>query len=231
MKHACFLLIVLSIASVAGQVPKYNVNPNPVYTYFVSDNSDHVGEGILKNNSKTTIYLLWTKENVVMPQDWFSAVCDCNNCYSHTLEKCPDNLPGQMKPNDTCKLQVHVSENGKAGEAHVIVWLYEKSDTTVKYRADYFFNKILSTKENKAVECLVYPNPASDLITVETNQQLKRVEWYTLLGKNVMAKNAVTEKTYDVSALADGLYFLKLIGSDERIIQTMRIQKNSNKNQ
>lgn len=130
-----------------------------------------------------------------------------------------------MKPNDSCTLDVHISEDATGGVAHVIVWLYEKEDSLNKYRADYYFNKILSNTESEIIKLMIYPNPAANFFTIESNQDIFKIELISVLGKKVTSYNARPHGSYDISKLEDGLYFVKLISPNNKLIRTIRLQK------
>jgi hypothetical protein len=65
-----------------------------------------------------------------------------------------------------------------------------------------------------AAEVSFFPNPASDVMTLNFNGvRPNRIEVYSVTGKLVHSGSWVN--TFDVSTLADGMYFLRTIGSDK----------------
>jgi hypothetical protein len=57
----------------------------------------------------------------------------------------------------------------------------------------------------------IYPNPSSDVITIESNQEIKNVYLYDSNGKLVYSNtNSSSVYTIDVSKLVIGVYELKL---------------------
>jgi len=68
----------------------------------------------------------------------------------------------------------------------------------------------------------VYPNPASDQVTVTTASMINYLELYDIHGKLVLKQ---TDQTIDISTIPTGVYFLKLVSEQGRIA-TKKIIKN-----
>lgn len=65
----------------------------------------------------------------------------------------------------------------------------------------------LSNDDKGKMAFNVYPNPTSNFLNIETEDQINEVVVYDLQGKLILRTN---EKTLDVSNLNSGLYFLKV---------------------
>lgn len=57
----------------------------------------------------------------------------------------------------------------------------------------------------------IYPNPVKNILKIETESVISKIEVYTLLGKEILKKES---KNIDVSALKQGLYFIKVTSSE-----------------
>lgn len=96
---------------------------------------------------------------------------------------------------------------------------FESSDTgsfginTPQYLCMDLFNGrmvgLQSLSKNEGVK--LYPNPATNQVTVATAGDINLVEIYTLSGQLVQTE---TERTFDVSGLPSGVYIAKVIGKD-----------------
>lgn len=181
----------------------------------------------IRNHTKRPIYILWAKQNLIVPLFWDSFVCDNNQCYSPMVVKCPEDAPNEVLVDSTVIMDVHFQTDGTQGGAHVVLWVYDKDDTTKKLKIDYLFNKTVSNNEVKNIAIKMYPNPASNAFTVEYNTGLTRVEMYSILGEKVVSFNAGHFKCYDISNLVDGIYLVKLIGPNDQLLRTVRLQKRS----
>jgi len=70
----------------------------------------------------------------------------------------------------------------------------------------------------------VFPNPTSDLLTVESNVNVRHYEVYNIMGEMLMSK-PVDEKYFNVnvSELPAGTYLIKM--TSEGLVQTQRFVK------
>ena len=84
------------------------------------------------------------------------------------------------------------------------------------------FESTLGVENHNAFEFTVYPNPAKDVLKINTQQQLQKVEIADLLGRTVLTQQNVS-KSVDVSLLSKGVYIIKL--TSEKGISTKKIIK------
>jgi hypothetical protein len=77
------------------------------------------------------------------------------------------------------------------------------------------FSRTLSTEENELTDLLIYPNPTSDFIQIEGVNTLKKVEIYSIEGKEIAITTAANYQI-DVSTLQNGIYFLKITDDQNR---------------
>ena len=82
---------------------------------------------------------------------------------------------------------------------------------------------ILGTGESKTFIATLYPNPTSDILNIQTDQKISKVEIYDLSGKMLTATENNVKKI-QVSNLAKGLYIIKL--QTENGIITSKFIKN-----
>ncbi|MDQ3141771.1 MAG: T9SS type A sorting domain-containing protein [Bacteroidota bacterium] len=224
----CFILFVLSLSSNA-QNSRFVANPNPSSIEFTVDpmNPDHAAYTSISNKARTSINLLWTREILLIPSEWETYVCDKNLCYGPPASRCPENQPNVLSVGDSMSISNHINDYGVQGEAHIVLWFFEKEDTINKLKVDFLYNRTTSNRDVKNIVIKVYPNPAQNSFTVEYNTGLNQIELYNLLGKKVANYKTAPNKSYDISALEDGLYLLKLIGHNNAHIKTIRLQKRS----
>lgn len=74
-----------------------------------------------------------------------------------------------------------------------------------------FYATTLSNTNFENVEFSLYPNPTTNILHIETTQEdIKTVEIFNLQGKRVLQTNTREVKSIEVSALNNGVYFVKL---------------------
>jgi hypothetical protein len=94
-------------------------------------------------------------------------------------------------------------------------------DNIILYRE---YNNSWNVNENAAVECTVYPNPTSEMLTVESGMNMSRYEVYNMAGAMIMSKSVDgTTFNVDVRELPVGAYLIKM--TSEGLVQTKRFVK------
>ena len=82
---------------------------------------------------------------------------------------------------------------------------------------------ILATGEAKTVFTTLYPNPTSDILNIETDQKISKIEVYDVSGKLAISTNG-KDKKVTVSNLNNGMYFIKLY-TENGVINSKFIKK------
>ena len=84
---------------------------------------------------------------------------------------------------------------------------------------------LLSVEQNALTTFSVYPNPTSNILNIESTQEIDNVTVFNLLGQNVasFSKNEITNSSIDMSELSKGLYLVKITSGDKT--QTLRVTK------
>ena len=73
-------------------------------------------------------------------------------------------------------------------------------------------NTVLGLSSFAAPEVKMYPNPASDRLTIESTIEMQTIEVSNLLGQEIMRVSpAATVATIDISSLQSGVYFVKTV--------------------
>jgi hypothetical protein len=105
-----------------------------------------------------------------------------------------------LKGNHTFKISVPTAVfNGGQGYFPLSVYFQGKNSTATNVGIKEFNNNLNNTS--------LYPNPANDFITVRTDNVVKQITVYNLLGQPILQ---CTNKTVDIAALSTGLYYIKI---------------------
>lgn len=79
-----------------------------------------------------------------------------------------------------------------------------------------FWANTLSNENFEKAEFLIYPNPVSDQLHIESaRSQIQQVEIFNLNGKRVLNVGYQANQPIDVSSLAKGMYLVKVQTEDE----------------
>lgn len=82
---------------------------------------------------------------------------------------------------------------------------------TVYYDNAYFWGAPLSTNEFSAIAFKLYPNPATNVLNIESASTIEKVSVYNLLGQEVFSRTPKTELvTLDVASLQSGVYLVRV---------------------
>lgn len=225
MKHIYLIFSLLCFSQLGAQTNKFTLTPDPNMISFPLEGIEHVAYGKVSNKTGGTLELLWSREDLELPQGWSASICDNNICYGPSVHACPPEFPNTIEGHRDGIMDVHVIDSGEVEEAHIVMTVFEKEDTTSWAKADYLFNKIVSNKEVRNIYTRVYPNPAYNSFSVDFNAGLTKIELYNLLGGKVISYEAIQNRSYDISNLPAGLYFVKLFGPNKQLLRTIRLQK------
>jgi len=71
----------------------------------------------------------------------------------------------------------------------------------------------------------IYPNPATNQLTISSIATLSHVELYDVSGKFAMRFETIGNESLDISELASGLYFIKVFTQDGKVLTNRIIKK------
>ncbi|MCO6489020.1 MAG: T9SS type A sorting domain-containing protein [Phaeodactylibacter sp.] len=83
--------------------------------------------------------------------------------------------------------------------------------------------KSMNNKEK--VDLQIFPNPATDYISVTKNEVVREVTIFNLVGRQMKHFDAVDGEKYYVGDLPRGMYLVQLLDDDSQIITTQRVNK------
>jgi len=84
-------------------------------------------------------------------------------------------------------------------------------------------NPIFSVNELESTDYLVYPNPASDVVTLLVSDAVETICIYNLLGEELLSFKNRTENKLEVTNLETGYYLVKFkSSSDERTVKLLK---------
>ena len=108
--------------------------------------------------------------------------------------------------NGNIQLDVTGLENG---DHTVSIYL---AGSTVSAPQTFDFLNNLAVDENESTNLVVYPNPATDRLTIESEEVIRQCEIYDLTGQLVETlENASERMEISVEALPAGIYLVKLV--------------------
>jgi hypothetical protein len=126
-------------------------------------------------------------------------------------------IPGQSNVDPLLKSDFTLNSGSPAIDAGNTVWVAGISldlagnarvyNSTVD-KGCYEYNPALSTSDfNSFSDFIIFPNPATEIITVKSNEDIEIITILSLEGRNV---KSTTSATIDVSDLSNGIYLMQV---------------------
>lgn len=83
-----------------------------------------------------------------------------------------------------------------------------------------------SSLSQQPTKISVYPNPATNYISVNKDENVKQISIFNLVGRKLKSFSDVNkDQHYDVTDLPNGMYLVQVIDNSNKIITTQRISK------
>ncbi len=104
-----------------------------------------------------------------------------------------------------------IAGGGSAARNNIAEFVISTNLGTVYYDNAYFHKgTTLGTADFEVSKVKLYPNPASNVLNIESALTIEKVSVYNLLGQEVISKNTNTQiVTVDVTGLQVGVYIVK----------------------
>lgn len=187
----------------------------------------------ISNTSDQTQQLRWDREVVFQPLGWESQICDLENSYPPEVNSNYDPLKGLVAP--------VVLAPGESFDLYLTIFPYQipgQCQVEVTFRDLDKPDKIIGTVDfqlqlqdpatraalSRSRRPRLYPNPVHDQFFINNAPEMSRVEVYNSLGVRVKVfRDPRLGDSFNVADLPQGVYLLSLIGTDEKVIRTMRM--------
>ena len=182
-----------------------SLNVNTTLNYLFCDGNNNISSLDLSNN--TALFYLSCNNNQLASLN----VKNGNNSIITTLN-------AENNPSLTC-IQVDNETDANAGTGVYSSWL---KDVTANYSEDCGYS--LSIDDELLAQGLnLYPNPVSDILTIDSEIPLTKVEVYSMLGKMVKEIDSGFN-SISTDNLSNGVYFVR-IHSENGLITKKLIKK------
>ena len=82
-----------------------------------------------------------------------------------------------------------------------------------------------SIAENASIPFQFYPNPAQNELTIQSDELIEKIEIYNLIGQGMLSIDCMLmETTIDLSNLASGSYFIRLVNANGTVSKSELIE-------
>ncbi len=222
MKQNILLLFsFFLIGSLSAQTLEFNVGP-VIVTDLAAGDFEGIAYSTLNNTGDTDRNLTWTRNVIEKTTEWWTAVCDNQQCHGPAVA---DN-DIVLTAGEEGTMDVHAYPNSTDGSAVVELIVTDQDDPNVSISNLYYFNtEPSSTTSVSQQQVKVYPNPSNGLFSVKAGKQLATVQVFSLTGQIVKSFTYNDGQWYDITDLPKGTYLVRLVDRDAQQLVTKLMHK------
>lgn len=189
-------------------------------------NSDELAvKTYLVNNTAQALDVSYTINGGNLIQtDWDLGFCNDATCDNPKVK-----VSGTftMAAGDSTEIKVTLLPNGHTGFLDGLINFNATNNTNVDRLKAYYSLKVeadtttaTSIVDINSKNVSVYPNPTSDYITIETNNETENtaVGIYSILGKQIYYTTEYNQEAVDVREFKSGVYLIKLYNEQKDTI-------------
>lgn len=180
----------------------------------------------ITNTSNQAGQIYWSIRMTNNPNNWLTWICDKNLCYTPDITSCPGSKPNVLAAGETIDFQVHMNPQNTEGTANYEIKILDDAGSTLlTIPGEILISQASSSKDVANGGLSVFPNPTSDYFRVSETPGLKMIEVYNIVGSKVRTFDAWPDKQYHVADLNEGIYLVRLISANGKVIKTVRLSK------
>lgn len=120
--------------------------------------------------------------------------------------------------------EIVTPQNYQIGDNIVVIW--PKVTTPVNQSTQYEYKNvyvngqsIISSTFEVKDKISFYPQPANEMVALATNKNLKSIQFYDLLGRELLFNETLNQNQINVSSISSGMYVATLIFEDGTSVQ------------
>lgn len=195
--------------------------------------AEEIIENSITNESMEDIDIRWTFIEGTCPEEWDWIKQDENITYAHPVTSNVDpsvglNTPVTLEAGETGSyLLLFVYPRQVAGCCQVAYELSDANDPTATPIAtavyDVYINApdcplVSNTFEEENNKVKIFPNPTTGFVSIQSEYAVKNVQLYSIQGQDFGSINVPGNNELDLSNFPAGIYFLKIMMENEKII-------------
>lgn len=214
-----------NVAVNGGATQTFTIVPNSGFAIdYVTDNTMDVTASVV-NNSYTLnnisanhdIYVAFVQSGTPTNTYTVAASSDGNATVTpaNTTVNAGDNLTINITPNAGYLIQT-VTDNGADVTAQVSNNAYNINNINENHLVYVTCQLEDAVSDYTAPSILIFPNPASDLVNLRSEENILKVEMYDGMGKLIMNQDVNDFYTeLKIASLAPGIYVLKIVSDGQ----------------
>lgn len=217
------LILTLFLAWFAAYA-QFNVQPSTSNVNFDPAEFDVHADATMTYTGSVPMALRWDIVNITGPKEWMVYTCLGNACYA------PGQLSGmqEIQPNEQMIIQAHIFPQGGCGNGSYEITFTDTLTSQVVATAYFTFQcsaTSISIPGNGLKAGAIYPNPAVTWFSLGETPGASRLEIFNMIGKQVAQFPYQFSGRYDISALPGGMYLVRVIDNQGKVLTTKRMSK------
>ncbi len=117
--------------------------------------------------------------------------------------------------------QIDIVENSNGATVTLNGYAYQSTPNTPIKAGDKGYSSLLNT-QSENISVSIYPNPASEMVNINSTKQVDKVEIYNALGQIVLSD--VANNNVNISSLNKGVYYMTVVVENE-IVTTKFVKR------
>lgn len=224
-KNLLLFIFLLIIGGLQAQIKVEVTAPNDYLLFDVeAGKAQKIGMKVTNSGEETVNWYWEVVTSDDFPSDSEIRVCDSNNCYlpGYLKTNIPNKLPSGISTNPEATY-IEFKSNGAAAKTLVVLKIYDNPDCK---NPVYTSETTLTTQEViSEADINVYPNPTSGDLRISDDADVAQVSIFNIVGKEMVTMNHSAGYSHDISFLRNGMYLVRLIDNDGKVIKTSRLSK------
>jgi len=183
----------------------------------------------IKNTGSSDVTVIFELSEINVPHNAYGIeVCFFGTCSAPTTSTGQVGISHVIAAGETYydETSDHITylNNGETGPANFQITIKEETNPTNAVTYSFDTETLINEIDNSSIFS-IFPNPAKDFITFETDEYFKRNQIIItdLLGKIVFKNNVMLKKQImDISNFQSGIYFVSIL-KNHKIIETKKL--------
>lgn len=233
MKRYSLLLLALSFAFISMQAQSLltlSWDGEPIegaITVFGDQfDSEIVAHAIVTNNSDQDISIKVRRNRIEMQDGTTSQFC-WGLCYPPNTTESPNGITiGAGESSEDEAFSGHYIPSGIWGASTIEYEFFDENNEEVNVKMVVMFSATLSGFEEKEeVTFSMYPNPAMNQVTVESQNTIQQLNIFDLTGKNVYESTfEQTKAIVNIEFLERGIYLVRLQTETGAVVKKLNVR-------
>lgn len=190
-----------------------------------SSKEEAVGIAHLKNKSGNQVMINWEAKVNKIQQGWDDYYC-LGACFNLGVRKGTIELYFPVDNQE--ELTAHMIPHNLCGMSEIEFTVAEVGNPTNSASTKFIFNVCASSTNDlnpEFSELEAYPNPTVEGFQLTNILSAKRIDIYNILGMKVKTFNNELNKYFDIEELNQGLYLVRVVGENNKIMKTIKLNK------